>query len=280
MAWTYRNHARCVHANYARMHDWKPQLSIAFTQWLLSFVDDSKMFLSFQPDASHEHILNTSRQCLQTWQTLLNITGGALELPKCVLTLQVYSFEQSYKAKRYRTQPIGIPRMLQNSEIQGTCMVELPGKFQAVDIRRQEPSQGLDSSEWVRAAADGNFIDEYTYRLNQSKAMAGRLAGAPFNPSKVYQVYSSRFKPAVGYCLPITTFSDTQCNNIQSPFYQVMLPKSGMNRHMPKAVIHGPTRYGGLQYTAFATEQIASHVSHLIGLRRNDLVSEKQFKPR
>ena len=64
-----------------------------------------------------------------------------------VLTLQVYSLEQSYKAKRCRTQPIGIPRMLQNSEIQGTCMVELPGKFQAVDIRRQEPSQGLDSSE-------------------------------------------------------------------------------------------------------------------------------------
>ena len=53
----------------------------------------------------------------------------------------------------------------------------------------------------------------------------------------------SRFKPAVSYCLPVTTFSDKQCNNIQSPFYQVALPKSGMNRHMPKAVIHRPTRW-------------------------------------
>jgi hypothetical protein len=85
----------------------------------------------------------------------------------------------------------------------------------------------------------------------------------------------SRFKPAVGYCLPVTTFSDKQCNNIQSPFYQVALPKSGMNRHMPKAVIHRPTRYGGLNYMDLATEQIASHVSHLIGnLRRNDLVGK------
>jgi len=97
----------------------------------------------------------------------------------------------------------------------------MPGKFQAVDIRRQEPSQGTRLLG-VRAAADGNFKDEYTYRLNQSKVMAGRLAGAPFNPSEVYQVYSSRFKPAVGYCLPITTFSDKQCNDIQSPFNQVL----------------------------------------------------------
>jgi hypothetical protein len=44
---------------------------------------------------------------------------------------------------------------------------------------------------------------------------------------------------------------------------------------LSSAVIHGPTRYGGLQYTDFATEQIASHVSHLLGnLRRNNLVGK------
>lgn len=172
----------------------------------------------------------SSRECLQRWQTLLNITCGALELPKCVLTLLVYSFDQSYKAKKQRKHPIGIPLLLHNNDIQGTCLVNMPATLHFVDIRRQEPSKGT-RLPGVRAAANGNFSDEYAYRLDSTRAKHWQLKYARFI------TWDLNF----GYCLPITTCFDKQCNQIQSPFYQIALPKSGMNRHMPKAVIHGPS---------------------------------------
>jgi len=67
----WHGHTEIMHDVYKQMMPGctieSPDSRIALTQWLLSFVDDKKMFLSFQSDASHEHILNTSRLCLQTW---------------------------------------------------------------------------------------------------------------------------------------------------------------------------------------------------------------------
>ena len=138
-----------------------------------------------------------------------------------------------------------------------------------VNIKRQEPTKGR------KLLGDGNFKEEFEHRLQQSKTLAGRLKGAPLKPDEVNQVYYTRYKPSVGYCLPITTFTDNECNKIQSQFYKVALPKMGMNRHMPRAVIYGPRRYGGLEYTDMATEQISQHTHLMIGsMRRNDLVGK------
>jgi len=44
----------------------------------------------------------------------------------------------------------------------------------------------------------------------------------------------------------VTCFSKKQCENIQGRFHPMSLSKMGINRNMPKAVVSGPTRYGGL----------------------------------
>ena len=43
-----------------------------------------------------------------------------------------------------------------------------------------------------------------------------------------------------------------------------LLPKMGYNRHMPRAVIAGPFKYGGNNFTTYWHEQHIQHIEHLI----------------
>jgi len=62
-------------------------------QWILSFVDDNNILLSFAHTDTCAEILNECQRGLQTWEKLLNITGGAVEMRKCMLSLMLYSFD-------------------------------------------------------------------------------------------------------------------------------------------------------------------------------------------
>ena len=127
----------------------------------------------------------------------------------------------------------------------------------------------------VRVAGDGNFKDEYDHRLKQSRTLAGRLTNAPVDIRDAWLIYFCRYKPAIGYCLPITTFTDTECDIIQRPFYRALLPKLGFNQKTAKVIIFGPKRYGGMQMMDLKVEQIAKHVSNLIThIRRDDRVGK------
>ena len=67
--------------------------------------------------------------------------------------------------------------------------------------------------------------------------------------------------------MPITTFTDKQCNTIQRPMINAALPKLRINRNMPQTVVFGPLRYGGLDILSLSTEQLCKHtkmtLSHL-----------------
>ena len=153
--------------------------------------------------------------------------------------------------------------ILNNSKIVGECKVYQQESKSEVTIRRQEASKGTRLLG-VRAAADGNFNDEYDYRLSQSRKLAGRLANTPADIRDAWMIYFCRYKPAIGYCLPITTFTDAKCDTIQRPFYRELLPKIGFNRNTARAIIFGPQKFGGMQLMDLKAEQIARHVSNLI----------------
>ena len=251
-----------------------PDRTIEFIQWLLSFVDDNKMLTSYPYDVEHETIMGRCKKSLQLWEILLNITGGALELKKCLLTILVYSFEKTFQKVKGRKYKPGYPHILENKEILGECKVYREEEACEVTIRRQEATKGTRLLG-VRIAADGNFKDEYKHRLNQSRKIAGRLANAQGDIRDAWMIYFCRYKPAIGYCLPITTFTDKECDTIQSPFYQALLPKLGFNRKTAKVIIFGPHKYGGMQMMDIKVEQLAKHVSNMIThIRRDDRVGK------
>ena len=245
-----------------------PDKRVDFEQWLSSFIDDNKMLLSFGNDRTYEYILGKCQQSLQHWETLLNITGGAVELRKCFITVLQYS--TSYKW--YSRNP-GVPQLIRNKSQQKQCIITREGE-EDTEIRQQDVTEGVRLLG-VKAAANGTYQQEYITRLEQSRELAGRLTVAPLNIVLSWQVYYCRWRPAITYCLPITTFSAKECKKIQSPFYTALLPKLGINRHMPRVLLHGPPQVAGLGLVNLEAEQLAMHVSGMIAqIRKDDRVGQ------
>ena len=245
-----------------------PDKRVDFEQWLSSFIDDNKMLLSFENEATYENILDKCQESLQHWEVLLNITGGAVELRKCFIT--VLKYNTSYKW--FSTNP-GVPQMIRYKTNQKQCIIEREGEEGTI-IRQQDVTEGVRLLG-IKAAANGTYKQEYEVRLEKSREIAGRLTTAPLNIVLSWQVYYCRWKPAITYCLSITTFSAKECNKIQSPFYAALLPKLGMNRHMPRALLHGSSQVAGLGLVNLEAEQLAMHVSGMISqIRKNDRVGQ------
>ena len=121
----WHGHNELMHSVYQKLirgcRIMNPQESIDFVQWLLSFVDDNKMLMSFEQKQTHQEIMDLCSTSLQLWEKLLNITGGALELRKCLVTVMLYTFEDAYKRKGRHQ--LGCPRLLQPEEVGGTCTI-------------------------------------------------------------------------------------------------------------------------------------------------------------
>ena len=245
-----------------------PDRRVDFEQWLSSFIDDNKMLLSFGNEATNDTIIDTCQESLQIWEILLNLTGGAVELKKCFITVMQYS--ESYKW--YSRRP-GVPQLVQNNISQKQCLITRDGDKGTV-IRQQDTKEGVRLLG-IMAAANGTYDQEFKVRLLKSQELAGRLKTAPLSIALSWQAYYCRWKPAITYCLPITTFSAVECKKIESPFFNVLLPKLGINRHMPRALLHGSSQVAGLGLVNLEAEQLAMHVTGMIiQLRKNDKVGQ------
>ena len=236
-----------------------PDRRIDFEQWLSSFIDDNKMLLSFNNEETYDNIIDKCQQSLQVWETLLNLTGGAVELRKCFITILQYDGTTTYNW--YNNKP-GVPLLKNTGNKEKQCVITREGE-KGVLIRQQDITEGVRLLG-IMAAANGTYKQEYMARLDKSREIAGRLVVSPLNIALSWQAYFCRWKPVITYCLPITTFTSKECQKLQSPFFNALLPKLGINRNMPRDLLHGPPQLAGLSLVNLEAEQLSLHVSGLI----------------
>lgn len=237
-----------------------PDQTVMFEKWLIGYVDDNSIFASidepdFCPNAAAK-LIKIAKTCLEVWQKLIHTTGGELEIEKSCLSIM--SWQQQHGREVLAPIAASPGDMCISS-------VKYPGL--QVQLDRNEPSKG-ERLLGVRLALDGNDKDEYRYRLSQSTELSGKIMSSPLSRVDAEVIYRERWLSSVGYCLPITQLSDTECDEIQIPFFQAILPKMGLNRHIPKAVRFGPTKYNGKGLGDFSTEQYILHLEQFIGALR------------
>lgn len=94
----------------------------------------------------------------------------------------------------------------------------------------------------VRIAITGQMDTEYEYRVQTAKEYGQRIIRSSLTKHETLVSYRAIWLSQINYCLPLTTFSLEQCHKIQSPVFQATLPRLGINRNFPRAVLYGPTR--------------------------------------
>lgn len=122
---------------------------------------------------------------------------------------------------------------------------------------------------------NGNFVQELKVRMQQSRDLGRKLYRSPLNHFESIVVYRMYYVPKISFPLSITTFTRKESEQIQSQFYRYALPKMGLNRNTPKALIFGPAKYGCLNLHDIYCKQLELHITKIIQhVRRNDDVGK------
>jgi hypothetical protein len=88
-------------------------------------------------------------------------------------------------------------------------------------------------------------------------------------------VYNSFYMPSLGYGVPATTLTKEECEDIQIPMVNAILPKMGIVRSAPRKVVIGTKQYGSLGLTHLAELQGNNRLQYLLGhLRYGDTTCE------
>lgn len=231
-----------------------PTDEIRFQQHIISFVDDTSFILTARP---HEiqTLVHQSETLLNQWNDILSLTGGALALAdKSKWCLSYYPEENLH----------GKPHLTLSDEHKIFIRHKDSEPIQLHRIPQTQAERYLG----VRIAINGQMDTEYEYRIQTAKDFGQNIRQSSLTKQEVLVSYKAIWLPKITYCLPLTTFSLNQCLKIQSPVFQATLPKLGLNRNFPRAVLYGPTRYGGLAFPNLYLEQGIEHIKWLISIFR------------
>lgn len=121
----------------------------------------------------------------------------------------------------------------------------------------------------VRVGISGSMEEEYKYRFEQSRQFAAAV-NTITSRQEANLAYLQYYLSKIPYPLPVTTFTDTQLNRIESPSIRALLPKLGYNRHFPRKVVFGPTKLGGMGMQPLRFLQGYNHVKLLRRVLNND----------
>ena len=234
---------------------------------VVSFVDDNTIAHSAELEETCEEIMKNASEEMKHWRNILRITGGDLAVQKCTVTLMKWQWGD-------RT---GTPSMMTSAHgALGTVTIPdvVDGNETTVSLRRLEPNVG-ERQLGIIMPVDGNFQQEMQVRWDMSKELGQRMYRAPLTPYEGIIVYKMYYVPKIAYPISLTKFTQKDCDNIQSQFYRYALPKMGINRHTPKALIFGPKELGGFGFHDLYTDQMIQHITKITQhVRRNDSVGK------
>lgn len=143
----------------------------------------------------------------------------------------------------------------------------LPPTTQPTATKNLPLPPNLDSPEnylGLNKTMEGTWSFQLQKQKDQMQELACRASDSAmtrYNASLIYQVW---YKPALSYPLYHKHFTHPQCNAIQSPFINAILPKMGFNRHMPRAIIFGPSLLGRAALADAKVEQTVNHIPNMI----------------
>ena len=122
----WHSHNETITSTYKEFHKGitmaTPDGDTAVEQDVVSFVDDNTLLDECEPTiAAPAEMHQQAAHSLTSWQRIMRITGGAVELPKCYLSVMAYKFD-TYSLKKHGRQR-GVPRLKTIEELPGTCQL-------------------------------------------------------------------------------------------------------------------------------------------------------------
>jgi len=205
-----------------------------------------------------EHALSSAlEEVAQLWLNLLTMTGGKLNLSKCLAYVLITDFDSS-----------GNPHFRTKEDLQASIQLTSETDNIATEITIYDPSQShktlgcMLNPNFDMTAQEQKLLDKATKYNGVFRTLA--LRGKKW---QVRSTYDLVYLPAVTYPLSVSTFGCTALRRIQAVTERTILHGLQINSCFPLAVRYASSRYFGLdihrlEVTQF-TQQVLLLLSHI-----------------
>ncbi len=200
------------------------------------------------------HTIALLTRLSQQWECLLFATGGALCLNKSFWYLISWTWTKTGTAKP--TTAALAPGVLSLTSGYDTNS--------PIDVPRIETTSTYRTLG-VRISPSGETKHTFAYLRVQSNTFATKISSSALTRTDAYWAFWQYFHPRIGFSMPVLALSQTQCTSIQSPALCATLSKLHLNKHTSRAIVFGPSEYGGLEMPELYTPEGIGQLWLLLG---------------
>ena len=208
-----------------------------------AFVDDTSMgFTSTSDNTTLEDLVSSLQKIAQTWEHLLFLSGGKLNLSKC----SWYAIRWEWDKGRPVIRPVQPSdptiRLHQGNE-----------KSVTTEIPRSDPTS---SAKMLGVLLNplGDFTDQIKAMKKKADSFASRILSPRLKAHDIRTFHRSIYIPSMRYGLAALAVDEEALSTVQSRVIKSMLQKMHVQSTIPSAIRHGPPELGGLALYDLRTE--------------------------
>jgi hypothetical protein len=199
-----------------------------------------------------EYLIESMEDIMQYFLDLLQVIGGNLAPEKCAWFLVAFQWKDE-KAK-----------MVQIKQNHKGINLTSKSKGKTVGIKWKAP---IVSHRTLGFHLQGDGKPDSHKKVMQEKAEAygEAISWSVLQRGESSTTYNSYYMPSIAYDTPATMLSFKECDDLQKPVINTILPKMGITSGAPRAVVFGTSRYGGIGLDHLAAVQSHRQPQYLVG---------------
>jgi hypothetical protein len=239
--------------NGMRMYDVQTTIDIII-QIIEGFVDYTLIFTNLiYGNNDILTLLHKAQHDAQKWVEYLHTTGGQLELTKCFYYILSWKWDKMGNPIPQSIEEQGLPQL----------QILMPTKSEPTIITQKEVHQSHKTLGTYKCIS-GKETEQFNQLLNKSNKIALQIAKGQLNTRQAKLAYSCCYIPSMIYSLTAVSLTMKQLDQIQQKATTQLTRASGYEISFPKAVIHGPTEFGGLGFQKLYVESNVNKIESIL----------------
>jgi hypothetical protein len=242
-------------ANGMKMVDVMNQQSI--TQWIKGFVDDTSIFTN--TNFVNNNICELKDKLKydgQYWAGLLEASGGRLELVKCFYYLLTWKWDK-------KGNPSAASIIDQYDNQHNICLTINEDPLSNTPLNQRDIHQ-CHKTLGAFKRISGKEIDHEKYLREKSDKYAVIVCHSKLNRTQARLAYNSCYIPALTYSSTSVAFEESILNRIQQNAITQFIRKLGFEQCFPRAVVYGPSIFGGLGIQQLYSTSMCTKIETII----------------
>jgi ribonuclease HI len=224
------------------------------------YVDDVDTWagsLEVDPEVA-KWVIQHLEQGAQKWADLQDVVGQSTAFHKCFVQILAHNLVRDSYEIDYETVH---SMVLHDSKGAGTKIKFIPAN---------EPNPGLG----FHICPDGNQDHEFSARKEKTSHICKAAQSIFLDQLTTKTLLYSRLVPQAAYVMRLSQFTEKQCHQLDVMVNRTFLPLMKVNRNTPRAVVHGPIQYGGMNLLKHSALQDQWNLHYFVqSLRWDDIVA-------